>query len=247
MTGLETSGSLREAEWRRVMEAATGMGFGLSRRHHERGEPVYRDEEPADGLYVITTGAVMVTREHSGGKEATVRILGPWDHFGHALFPEGTAGDLPVQTHARVCSGRCEVVKIPRIFLRKACSVRPGLVLSLVTLDNLRLAEQQEMSRCLLPRRVRSRLLELFPILISKFGAACEDPEYMEIVLHLTHHDLAGMVSASRESVTVALAELCREGVVRTSRGRLQVRLSRLQGFPREPAPTPPATGDGIE
>ncbi|MBX6763743.1 MAG: Crp/Fnr family transcriptional regulator [Rubrobacteraceae bacterium] len=228
---------LRESEWRRVLGTADEMGFRLSRRRYGRGDLAYWRGEPTDGLYVVTMGALMARRNRPNGKEATLRILGPWDHFGHVLLTE-RSGTIPAtSTHAVVASEECETVKVPKAFLRRICELHPALVLSLVTLDNLRLVDQEEMARCLVPRRVRNRLLELFPILTSKFGAPTESAEYAEIGLNLTHQNLAEMVSATRESVTVALAELCREGVVCASAGRIQVHSSLAQSTGWIPPP----------
>lgn len=45
----------------------------------------------------------------------------------------------------------------------------------------------------------------------------------------LTHQELAHLIGATRESVSVALGELAREDAVRTERGAIAIRTDRLR------------------
>jgi hypothetical protein len=79
----------------------------------------------------------------------------------------------------------------------------------------------REMAGCLMPRKVDAKLANLLPILARKFGD--EEEGRLVIRLRLTQEELAKMISTTRESVTCALADLRRRGVLAVVGGRIVI------------------------
>jgi len=211
-----------EAEARRLLEIVYAMGVTTTSRRYEPGEVVYR-WEPDDGLYLLTAGAIKVITRHSGDKRTVSRLIGPWEHFGRLWVAGGP--DEPDSEGREVAEAMvlCEVEKVPRVFARRAVRLRPTAALSLATLLELRLAEEEEFARCLLPRGTRGRLARLLPLLLRKFGAQTNGAfeGAGEVGLPLTRGRLAEMISSTRESVTKAMIELRDEGLVSMQGGRV--------------------------
>ncbi len=80
---------------------------------------------------------------------------------------------------------------------------RPQLALKLLRVLSERLNEQNAMLEQLALGGIRDRVLFLLVKLSEQFGVAAG--EYHRIDLPLTHRELANMIGATRESVTVVL------------------------------------------
>jgi CRP/FNR family transcriptional regulator, global nitrogen regulator len=166
-------------------------------RRYARGEVIFAEGDPGNALYILTEGAVKLSRDYSEGKEATLMLLGPWEVFGELAFG-----------HRAYQHGRAEVVMDCR---------RPEFALKVVDLLWLELARHREMAGCLLPHKAEVKLASLLPILARKFGD--EEDGRIVIRLRLTPEELAKIISSTRESVTHALGVLRRRGVLAVANG----------------------------
>jgi CRP-like cAMP-binding protein len=185
-------------------------------RRYERGEVIFGEGDPGNALYLLTEGAVKLSRGHSDGKEATLMLLAPWEVFGELSF-----GRRAYQ-HARAeALTACRVKKVPKVFVERAMRAHPEVALKVVDLLWLELARHREMAGCLLPRKVEDRLANLLSILAQRFGG--EKEAGFVIGLRLTQEELAKMISCTRESVAQALAGLRRRGLLAVVRGRIVI------------------------
>jgi CRP-like cAMP-binding protein len=196
-----------------------GMGVASADRAYKPGDAIYNEGEYGDALYVLISGVVKLFRPYSGSKEATLRLLRPWDIFGHLAF----AGEAKQRAYAEAVTG-CKVTKVPKIFMERAIRREPRAALKMMTLLELRLVQYEELVKCLLPRETEVRLANLLPILAQKFGERGDDGRSITIDLRLTHQDLAAMVASTRESVTKVLNDLRNRGVVEIEGGRITLK-----------------------
>src|SRR5215212_6717369 len=185
---------VRETECRRLLDALRGLEVTVSSRRYERGLTIYGRGEDGGGLYIITEGAVGLSRGYtapSGTRRNALRLVGPWELFGHPVFARRLG-----RNSAEALTD-CEVVKVPRPFLERAIRRREKVALGMVTILELALVDQEEALGCLLPRKTEARLARLVPILLGKF---CErDPDGRPRVgLRLTRLDLGAMIGTTR-------------------------------------------------
>src|SRR5829696_7736499 len=217
---------LQEQECRSLLQLLGEMGIATADRVYGPGDAIYNEGEYGDALYVLTSGVLKLFRPYSGSKEATLRLLKPWDIFGHLAF----AGETRQRAYAEAVT-ECRVTKVPKIFVERAVRQEPRAAFKLMTLLELRLVQYEELVKCLLPRETEVRLANLLPILAQKFGERDEGGS-VTIDLRLTHQDLAAMVASTRESVTKVLNEMRNRDVVRIQGGRITLKdyatLSRL-------------------
>lgn len=212
---------LQEQECRELLEIMSGLGIASADRVYRPGDEIYQEGEHGDALYILISGVVKLFRPYSGSKEATLRLLKPWDIFGHLAF----AGETRQRAYA-VAVTECKVTKVPRVFVERAVRREPQFAFKLMTLLELRLVQYEELVRCLLPRETEVRIANLLPILSQKFGERDGDGA-VTIDLRLTHQDLAAMVASTRESVTKVLNEMRQRGIIGVDSGRITVRDSR--------------------
>ena len=83
---LSDYGEVQESECRELLEILDRMGIASADRTYQPGDAIYREGEYGDALYVLKSGVVKLFRPYSGSKEATLRLLKPWDIFGHLAF-----------------------------------------------------------------------------------------------------------------------------------------------------------------
>jgi CRP-like cAMP-binding protein len=217
-------GELQEQECRELLAILHSMGIASADRSYQPGDAIYSEGEYGDALYVLIFGVVKLFRLYSGSKEATLRLLKPWDIFGHLAF----AGEARQRAYAEAVT-ECKVTKVPKIFMERAIRREPQV--KMMTLLELRLVHYEELVKCLLPRETEERLANLLPLLAQKFGERNEDG-VVTIDLRLTHQDLAAMVASARESVTKVLNEMRNRGVIEVEGRRItlkdHVTLSKL-------------------
>jgi CRP/FNR family transcriptional regulator, global nitrogen regulator len=206
----------RGPEGRELLSLLHEAGLATLERGYARGEIIFGEGDVGSALYVLTEGAVKLSRSYSGGKEATLMLLGPWEVFGELAF-----GRRAYQ-HARAeALTACRVRKVPRLFLESIVKGRPEAALVVLDLRWLELSRSREMAGCLMPHKAETKLAKLLPILARKFGH--EEEGGLVIRLRLTQEELARMISSTRESVTHALADLRRRGVLAVVRGRIVI------------------------
>lgn len=211
---------LQEQECRRLLGLLADLGIASAERTYAPGDAVYREGEYGDALYVLTSGVLKLYRPYSGSKEATLRLLKPWDIFGHLAFE----GEARQRAYAEAVT-ECRVTKVPKIFVERAIRQEPLVAFKLMTLLELRLVQYEELVKCLLPRETEVRLANLLPLLAQKFGER-EDGR-VTIGLRLTHQDLAAMVASTRESVTKVLNDMRNRGLIEVESGRITLKDSR--------------------
>ena len=222
-------GEVQEQECQELLAILRSMGIASADRVYGPGDAIYNEGEYGDALYVLVSGVLKLFRPYSGSKEATLRLLKPWDIFGHLAF----AGETKQRAYAEAIT-ECKVTKVPKIFMERAIRRDPRVALKMMTLLELRLVQYEELVKCLLPRETEVRLANLLPILAQKFGDRGEDGRSVTIDLRLTHQDLAAMVASTRESVTKVLNEMRNQRVVEVESGRITLKdygaLARLSG-----------------
>jgi CRP/FNR family transcriptional regulator, global nitrogen regulator len=211
---------LQEQECRRLLGLLEDLGTATAERTYAPGDAVYQEGEYGDALYVLTSGVLKLYRPYSGSKEATLRLLKPWDIFGHLAFE----GETRQRAYAEAVT-ECRVTKVPKIFVERAVRQEPLVAFRLMTLLELRLVQYEELVKCLLPRETEARLANLLPILAQKFGER-EDGR-VTIGLRLTHQDLAAMVASTRESVTKVLNDMRNRDLIEVESGRITLKDSR--------------------
>ncbi|GMA64244.1 Crp/Fnr family transcriptional regulator [Alicyclobacillus fastidiosus] len=106
---------------------------------------------------------------------------------------------------------------------------RPQVALKMVSILTQRIRESEEMLENLAFRDVRYRLIYLLSKLAKTFGQAGDGhtSRYTHLDLNLSHQDLANMIGATRESVSVTLSNLAKEGIVTTGRKEIAVDLRK--------------------
>src|SRR5437868_7556600 len=81
----------------------------LEEEHHEFGDVIVKQDDPADSFYVLTRGRARALKIKPDGEEIPLGVLKPGDSFGEAALAEGGTRNATVR-----CSTGVDVLRIDR-------------------------------------------------------------------------------------------------------------------------------------
>jgi CRP-like cAMP-binding protein len=205
-------------------------------RNFRRGEIIYFPTEPGRSVLLLARGRVKIRSVTPEGKETILAFIDEGELFGElALLDE-----QPRNEYAEAV-GDCRVIALLREDLLWLMAQRPDVALSLTKLVGLRRRRIENRLRNVLFRPTRERLLSLLQELLEFHGRPAGGA--WEIGLRLSHQELANLIGATRETVTLALGQFQREGLIRVNRRLITVvDRRRLEAAANGlPPPGPPA------
>lgn len=173
---------------------------------------IFDQGDPTRLVYLVKKGKVRISRLTPDGKEVTVAILGAGDIFGEeTLFTKSERTTIATTIgETLLCTARAED-------LFELISHDPELALNVAKIVHERLNDASATIEDLAYARVPERLLHLFERLAAEHGVPVADGTRIDV--RLTHADVASLIGSTRETVTLELANLTREGRIRSESG----------------------------
>jgi CRP-like cAMP-binding protein len=194
-------------------EVARAVLDVVRRSSYERNDPICREGEHGDCMYLLETGKVAVRVTTPMGDVATLRILSAGDFFGElALISPG-------RRNATVTA--LEPVTVLALHRAQLATMRSKHVAVEAVLIEALVAEVRRLSRSLLQamyvplaKRVADCLVDLADIYATDPGP---------VTIPLTQDDIAGLCGAARPPTNQVLKGLEAAGLVKLARGRVVV------------------------
>lgn len=180
---------------------------------------VYRAGEQADSLYVIVKGRIKLCRiEPNSDREAVIDILPQGSLFGDsALY--SSAGR---RENCAVAYESCTLLKIPAAEFKKAMAQEPHLHEYTFRLIGQRLERAEQRLADFALNAIPARLDRLLADFSNRYGV--RESEGVLIDISLPHREIASIVGSTRESVTVRLNAMRREGTIEFVNRRILVK-----------------------
>jgi CRP/FNR family cyclic AMP-dependent transcriptional regulator len=200
-------------------------------REIPRGSPVYLPADAADGMLLLAAGRVKICGFTPDGKQSILTFIEPGEVFGElAIFDPGAREEYAEAVLAST------VLLIPREQVQRLMLEQPSLSLGVTKLIGLRRKRIERRLKYLLFHSNRDKLVHLLLELVEQYGKASGDD--IEITLKLSHQDLASIIGATRETVTVNLGDLQAAGLIKVGRKRVTVTdVERMAASVSVPAP----------
>jgi CRP/FNR family transcriptional regulator len=199
---------LSEKELEQVVSVAIPRSF-------PKGVRVFHEGDDSDACYIVRSGDLRVTREHSDGRAIALATLSSGDFFGELAMLDGGARSASVETLSDA-----ELLALPAIDMRRVIAAHGEIAAKLIVALTRRLRETNERVARQSFQTVPSRVAGVLAQLIAE-EAIPEDRD--GITVRMTQADLAQLAGTSRESVSRFLATLERAGVVIVGRGRVTI------------------------
>lgn len=189
-----------------------------------RGEFIYMPGDRADCVYVLRRGRVKLSVLSESGKEIAIDIIQPGEILGEFALLD----DAPRSNMAQALDEALMWVFDKRDFTNLLMS-RPKLAMSYIRLVGDRRRRMEKKLSDITSKAVSARVCELLHEL------AVDGPEpaaARDCLVPLTHHDVASLIGAARQTTTSVLNDMERRGVIELGRGWVRIKcLKDLQTY----------------
>jgi CRP/FNR family cyclic AMP-dependent transcriptional regulator len=187
------------------------------RRVLYRGQTLFSQGTRNDGIFLIETGRIRVFYTAPSRREITLAYWHPGNFVGGPeVFGEG------VNQWSGIATGNSSVVHLPGKVLRALVIEIPNLAIGLIEGLTFKGKCYSALAQMLGTRSITERLAYLLLHLVELYGASEEDG--VLIGAAFTHADLAHMVGATRQWVTISLKRLQDKDVLAVRKSRIVVR-----------------------
>lgn len=180
---------------------------------------IYRAADEADALFAIIKGRIKLCRiEPHTDREAIIDILSDGSLFGEsALY--SSAGR---RENSAIAYESCSLLKIPAEHFRIAMADDQGLRDYTFRLIGQRLEHAERRLADFALNAIPARVDRLLADFSDRYGVAESDGVLIDIPL--PHREIASIVGSTRESVTVRLNAMRREGTIEFVNRRILIK-----------------------
>jgi CRP-like cAMP-binding protein len=177
------------------------------RRRYRRGEPLFRQGDPAQHLFLIESGRVKISSVSEDGRELVVAVLGPGEVVGELSLFEGG-----VRTADARAMEEASVHSLSHDVFREYVFAAPRVAWELMRILADRLLRAGEAVVSVVSYDVPGRVARVLLDLAERHGRPAGDG--LRIDVPLSQEEIAQMVGSSRESVNKAVASFMDRGWV---------------------------------
>lgn len=196
-------------------EEVRAMDLMAPARMFRRGELVYSQSQPVTALFILKTGRVRIFRVAEDGKALTMAILEPGAVFGEMMLLGQRMHDNYAEAieDSAICQLGSEEVEQYLI-------ADPRIAIRIARLLGEQVAQLEERLTDLALRPLGARVAAT---LLSLAGTAKSGRFGQNRPIRLTHEQISGLLGATREATSKALADLASQGTIRQGRGRITI------------------------
>lgn len=180
-------------------------------REYGRGEMVYLPSDHSDSVLLLAKGRIRIFHLTPEGKQAILGFVEPGEVFGELSCFQQSAREEYSET-----TSKSLVVLMPYHTIQHLMARSPEVSMKMTRLFGLRLKKIQRRLKSLLFRTSREKVGHLLLELAEQYGKVVADG--LLITQKLSHQDMASIIGATRETVTITLGELQDEGIVSIER-----------------------------
>ena len=200
---------LSEREQKEVLAHGT-------RRVIYRRQMLFTQGTPNDGIYLVETGRMRVFYTAPSGREITLAYWNPGNFVGG---PEVLGSGL--HQWSGIATADCSIVHFPGKVLRRLVLQIPSLAIGIIEGLAFKGKCYSALAQMLGTRSVTERLAHLLLHLADNYGAR-QDGDIV-ISTPLTHADLAHMVGATRQWVTISLKRFEEQGIIASRKSKVVI------------------------
>jgi CRP/FNR family transcriptional regulator len=187
-------------------------------RTYGRGQVVFRQGDHGDTCYIVRSGSVRVTHDHTDGRTITLAELRPGDMFGELAMFDSERRSATVQALEET-----QALALLAGDMRRMLLSHPHIAINMLAwlADRLRNANDRIARQSF--QTVASRVAGALLGQVEARRKEAEGDLPRDVTIRATQAEIAQLAGASRESASRFLARLERDGVVTTGRGKVLV------------------------
>ena len=209
---------LKQVDWLQQLTAdeAARLESRAMMRRFKKGQMVYVPHDAGETVLLLAVGRIKLKTVTPDGKEAILAFIEEGELFGELALVDGSPRGEFAEAVAE-----SQVIAIPAADLGEVMRNRPDVALGITRLVGLRRRRIENRLQNILFRSNRERVAHLLVELLDTHGV--RNGAQWQIGLRLSHQDLASLIGATRESVTLILGQLQLEKIIRVRRRQLTV------------------------
>lgn len=190
--------------------------IGVHRKNqlYKKGEVLFSEDEPMEGIFFVYTGAVKVHKRWGEEKELIIRFATNGDIVGHRGL--GKQNIYPVSATALADTIVCF---IDNTFFQSTLQVNQELLYHLMMFFARELQDTEKNMRNLVHMQVKNRIAAALLRLQEQFGV----DETGAIDFAVSRQDLASFVGTSYETLFRMLTEMAGDGQVKQADKKIQI------------------------
>lgn len=185
-------------------------------RQFRKGELIYFPTEPAESMLLVVSGRVIIRDITSDGKETILAFIDPGEMFGEVALIDGSERGEYAEA-----AEDSQVASIPRSEMMRLIEQHRDVSLGVIRLLGDRKRRFEKRFRNTVFRSKREQVCSALVELLEKYGQQVGSA--WEIQLFLSHQELASLIGATRETVTIILGQLQLDGLIDVRRRRITV------------------------
>ena len=194
-------------------------------RRFSKGDVIFYAGDPATDLHVISQGQVKLVTPTANGGERILAVCGPNDFIGEAFLRD--SAQYRVDAIALSDTMTCPISRDQYVRLAQEAPSFAMTFTEILAGHLFQCREQLSVSY----EPIKVRLAKVLVEQADAYGKRMADGG-VKLVTNLRHEELASMITATRVSVSMAMAEFRDEGLVSGTRGTYLLNLENLRELP---------------
>jgi len=186
-------------------EALESLVEGCRFRTVPKGSYLFHEGEPAEGFFVVHSGAISVHRATEDGREQVIRVFYPGESLGEVVI----VGDQSYPAAAKAIE-ESQLILVPTRFFRAQIQRDPDLALRILVSMSLHLRFLIESVESLKLKQAESRVAQW---ILTQMEDSPEMDARPSLTLPLAKHLLASQLGISSETLSRVFARLRKLGL----------------------------------
>ncbi len=183
----------------------------------KKGQTIFYEGDQPDRLFFIIKGFIKLYHLSEEGKDSVIYLYGPGSILGIRAL---TSEDKSLKHNSEALTD-VEIITIPRREFIDIASDNPEYLIDIMHSFIQRLNYAERKLEGFITNDATTRLANFLSDAAIRFGQ--KKKEGITIPIPLTHQQIAEFVGSARETVTIALHKLAKEGIVKISRGKVDI------------------------
>lgn len=184
----------------------------------KKGKLLFSEGDQLEKLYFIKTGFVKLYRLSEKGKESTIYLFGP----GHLLGIRALLSKDKRARHNAETITDVQIISILRGEFFEAIATHPEYLVDFVHLVIYRLNYTERKLEGFILTDATARVANFLNDCALRFGK--EENGHILLPFRLTHQRIAEFVGSFRETVTLAINKLEKEGILTMKKGEIVIK-----------------------
>ncbi len=181
-----------------------------------RGAFLYMPGDDCEGVYVVVSGRIKISRLQESGRESTLGMVEAGEIFGIECIQGLKSRESTAQAMEE-----CRIMLISKERLQDLLREQPELSFVLLQVMGEKLRSSQQVIERLLLKDVKARLAALLLDLARRCGQPADNG--IRLAARITHQDLASLIGSTRETTTATLNQFKRSRLIDMERRQITI------------------------